>query len=68
MLLCDGNSQILEETILYAALDVLAKCLGSKFLDKIRLALAGIRNTGVKRAGNAEGGKPQRRNLPGRFR
>ena len=34
MLLCDGNSKILEETILYAALDVFAKCLGSKFFDK----------------------------------
>jgi hypothetical protein len=31
VLLCDGKSQILEETILYAALDVFAKCLGSKF-------------------------------------
>lgn len=36
MLLCVGNSKILEETILYAELDVFAKCLGSTLLDKAR--------------------------------
>jgi hypothetical protein len=34
VLLCGGNYQILEETILYAALDVFAKCLGSKILER----------------------------------
>jgi hypothetical protein len=36
VLLCVGNGQIQGETILYAALDVLAKYLGSKFLDEAR--------------------------------
>jgi hypothetical protein len=51
-LLCGGNSQILEETILYAVLDVLAKCLESKFLTKF--SRSGLQPLGVLKDGGPQ--------------
>jgi len=52
VLLCDGNSQIREETILYAVIDVFAKGLGSRIFGQ-----EGKSTTEGWKAGEGDGGR-----------